>query len=224
MSGPDADSLLATVTASGRRALRDLDRLDQSTYRMIANLRTPHLDTALARLSDAADHSKLWLATAGVLAVAGGHRGRRAALTGIASVGLASALANLLVKGLLPRQRPDRAAAASPPARWVRMPASRSFPSGHTASAFAFASAVGSAVPPLSPALHTAAAAVGYSRIHTGVHYPGDVIIGALLGTMAATVVRQAANHLASDAGRSLGTGSGILRGVKRHGCRDGGR
>jgi undecaprenyl-diphosphatase len=189
------DSLFDTVARTGRRALRSLGSLDQSTYQVIADLRTPYLDTAFARLSDAADHSKLWLATAGIVATTGGRRGQKAALTGLASVGVASALANILVKGVLPRRRPDRAGAALPRARWVRMPASRSFPSGHSASAFAFAAAVGPAVPRLAPALYIAAVAVAYSRVHTGVHYPGDVIIGALLGTAAATVVRRAARH-----------------------------
>jgi undecaprenyl-diphosphatase len=72
------------------------------------------------------------------------------------------------------------------------MPTSKSFPSGHSASAFAFASAVGSALPPLSLPLHLVAAAVAYSRVHTGVHYPGDTVAGALLGTATAAVVRQA--------------------------------
>jgi len=79
-----------------------------------------------------------------------------------------------------------------PAERWVRMPMSGSFPSGHTASAFAFASAVGTAIPPLSLPLHVAAAAVAYSRIHTGVHYPGDTIAGALIGAAAASVARHA--------------------------------
>jgi membrane-associated phospholipid phosphatase len=93
----------------------------------------------------------------------------------------------------LPRRRPDRSAAAVPPDRWVRMPTSLSFPSGHSASAFAFATAVGAAVPPLSLPVHALAAAVAYSRVHTGVHYPGDAIAGALLGTAAAAAVRHTA-------------------------------
>jgi len=34
--------------------------------------------------------------------------------------------------------------------------------------------------------LHSLAALVGYSRVHTGVHYPGDVVAGALMGAMIA--------------------------------------
>jgi undecaprenyl-diphosphatase len=63
------------------------------------------------------------------------------------------------------------------------MPTSTSFPSGHSASAFAFATAVGSEVPALAVPLRALAAAVAYSRVHTGVHYPGDVVVGSLVGT-----------------------------------------
>jgi undecaprenyl-diphosphatase len=63
------------------------------------------------------------------------------------------------------------------------MPASTSFPSGHAASGFAFASAISRDQPWLGLALRFLAAAVAYSRVHTGVHYPGDVVAGALIGT-----------------------------------------
>ena len=55
------------------------------------------------------------------------------------------------------------------------MPTSTSFPSGHAASAFAFAYAVGRRIPALAVPIRLLAAGVAYSRVHTGVHYPGDV-------------------------------------------------
>jgi len=66
------------------------------------------------------------------------------------------------------------------------MPRSSSFPSGHAASAFAFATAAGSAQPGLSAPLRAVATLVGYSRVHTGVHYPADVLAGAFIGVSAA--------------------------------------
>lgn len=69
------------------------------------------------------------------------------------------------------------------------MPHSASFPSGHTASAVAFAAAVGPTLPVCAVPLGVLACAVGYSRVHTGVHYPGDVVAGAVLGTGAAALV-----------------------------------
>ena len=62
------------------------------------------------------------------------------------------------------------------------MPTSTSFPSGHAASGFAFAAAIGRDQPWLGLALRFLAAAVAYSRVHTGVHYPGDAVAGALIG------------------------------------------
>ena len=62
------------------------------------------------------------------------------------------------------------------------MPRSRSFPSGQTAAAFAFATGAGRVEPWVAPPLVVLAALVGYSRVHTGVHYPGDVIVGSLCG------------------------------------------
>ena len=169
--------------------LGELDQIDQAVYRVIVASPSPSLDLVLSRLSSAADHSKLWFAIAGALALKPG-RPRRAALVGVASIALASATANLVGKGLLRRARPDRAGVTVPAGRQVRMPGSTSFPSGHSASAFAFATAVGDELPLAWLPLHAAAAAVTYSRVHTGVHYPGDVLVGSLMGTGAAVVVR----------------------------------
>ena len=126
-------------------ALGELDQIDQAVYRAIAATPSPSLDLVLSRLSSAADHSKLWFAVAAALALKPG-RPRRAALVGVASIGLASATANLVGKGLLRRARPDRAGLNVPAGRKVKMPGSTSFPSGHSAFAFAFATAVGLAM------------------------------------------------------------------------------
>jgi membrane-associated phospholipid phosphatase len=94
-------------------------------------------------LSGAANHSKLWAGCAALLAAAGGRGGRRAAENGLDSIALTSAVVNLGLKPLGNQRRPDRAAAAVPVARYVTMPRSTSWPSGHSASAFAVATGVG---------------------------------------------------------------------------------
>lgn len=163
-------------------------RLDAAVYTAISDTPTPGLDHAFRGLSRAADHSKLWLASAGLLASAGGDRGRRAAVDGLASVALTATLVNVLLKPLGGRRRPDRSRYKVPFGRQVRMPHSRSFPSGHSASAFAFATGVARAAPQAAIPLSVAAALVAYSRIHTGVHYPSDVIAGSLTGVALAPV------------------------------------
>jgi membrane-associated phospholipid phosphatase len=165
-----------------REWFAEVDRLDRSVYEAIARTRTPLLDRAMRGLSRAADYSKLSLASSVALASAAGPDGRRAAARGIASVAVTATVVNALIKPLARRRRPDRVLALVPNARHVDMPGSRSFPSGHTAAAFAFATGAGRVLPWAGPPLAALAALVGYSRIHTGVHYPVDVIAGALCG------------------------------------------
>lgn len=165
-----------------RAWLADAERLDVAVYAAIADTPTPNLDRGLSRLSRAADRSKLSLAGAGALALAGGADGRRAAMTGLASLAVTSVIVNAGLKLAARRRRPDPDAHAVPGARRVRMPVTRSFPSGHSAAAFAFATGVGDVMPAAAIPLRALAVAVAYSRVHTGVHYPGDVIVGALSG------------------------------------------
>lgn len=168
------------------RTLAELSALDRALYRAVADTPTPSLDAGLRRLSNAANKSALWLGAAGVIAVAGGRKGRRAAADGLLSVAVASATANLGAKQLARRRRPDREGAEVTEDRHVHMPTSTSFPSGHSASAFAFAEGVSATLPWLGVPLRIAAATVAYSRVHTGVHYPGDVVAGSLIGMSAA--------------------------------------
>lgn len=65
-----------------------------------------------------------------------------------------------------------------------------SFPSGHTTAAFLFAGLASSFFPQLSWLWFSWATAVGLSRLLLGVHYPGDIVAGALLGAALAQLVR----------------------------------
>jgi undecaprenyl-diphosphatase len=172
--------------------LDDAERVDVAVYAAIAQTPTPALDRAMSRLSEAANYSRLSVASAALLAATGGESGRRAATQGLASVAVTSAVVNLLVKPLGRRRRPDRAAQETPVARHVSMPASSSFPSGHSAAAFAFATGVGRTMPHAAVPLRALAGLVAYSRVHTGVHYPGDVVIGSLIGSSLAQAASRA--------------------------------
>jgi membrane-associated phospholipid phosphatase len=163
--------------------LSEADAIDLAVYRAVADTPTPHLDVAMRRVSNAANYSRLSIAAAGLLATAGGARGRRAARSGLTAVVATSAFVNLVVKPLGRRRRPERTEQETESERAVRMPASRSFPSGHTAAAVAFASGVSRVWPAVGAPLQVLAALVGYSRVHTGVHYPGDVVAGAVIGS-----------------------------------------
>jgi undecaprenyl-diphosphatase len=169
-----------------RELLSEAKVIDTAVYGAIAAADTPQLDRGMRALSRAADHGKLWFGAAGALALFGGHRGRAAARRGLVSLGVASGVANLLGKPLTTRRRPERQELEELAARHVPMPRSSSFPSGHAASAFGFATGAGAALPAVSAPLRALATLVGYSRVHTGVHYPADVVAGAFLGVSAA--------------------------------------
>jgi undecaprenyl-diphosphatase len=175
--------------------LEDAERIDAALYAAVARTPSPSLDLGMARLSNAANFSGIWIASAAALATWGGERGRHAAKLGLASIAVASAVVNIGMKPLGRRRRPARAAANVPVARHVKMPTSTSFPSGHSASAFAFVTGVGHVHPQAAVVLRGLAGLVAYSRIHTGVHYPGDVVAGGLTGT----ALGQLASHFLAD-------------------------
>ncbi len=182
--------------------LHQLGAIDRAVYAAVASVPAPALDAAMRRLSNAADHSRLWLAIAGAIALTG-PAGRRAAGRGVLAIGVTSALVNLGVKTLSGRRRPDRAGAGVPGARHVPMPSSTSFPSGHSAAAFAFATAVSRDSPWLAVAIWFLAGSVAYSRVHTGVHYPGDTVVGALIGAGAGQAVSSLFDRVLHDRGGS---------------------
>ncbi|MFJ5533001.1 bifunctional phosphatase PAP2/diacylglycerol kinase family protein [Streptomyces sp. NPDC093261] len=167
--------------------MRFLGELDQRLFIRVATARLPGADPALTRLSRSADHGRLWLGTAAGLATLGGHTGRRAALRGAGSLVLASLTVNTVVKWSARRPRP----LLDPVPRirhLTRQPRTTSFPSGHSASAAAFATGVALESARYGALVAPVAAAVAFSRVYVGVHYPGDVLAGTVIGVGAAVL------------------------------------
>jgi len=146
------------------------------------------VDKALRLLTKSANHGLLWMGIAAV-GVLAGKRSRRAGLRGVASLSAASFVSNTVIKPLIGRRRPDpeRTMLAR---RIHRMPWTSSFPSGHAASAAAFAAGATMELPMAGPILVPLAAAVAYSRVHVGVHYRSDVWAGAAIGLTCAVIGR----------------------------------
>jgi len=174
------------------RILAALDAWDRRLFNRLTRRERGVVDAGLKRLSNSANRSVLWFAIAAAIAILGGRRGRRAALRGVISIAITSTLVNLPLKYLARRDRPPMRPGDRPLP--VSLPGSFSFPSGHSASAFAFATGVAIEEPRLLAPILPLAAGVAYSRVHLRVHYPLDVLagvtIGAAMGLASEPVVR----------------------------------
>ncbi|MDQ3962823.1 MAG: phosphatase PAP2 family protein, partial [Actinomycetota bacterium] len=165
-----------------RPHLGRIQEVDLALFRKVAAFHSPFLDRWMPRLTHAADNSHLWMVLAGGLYLSGKASARRAALRGLLSLAATSAAVNLPIKYLYKRQRPD-IDIVPVIRRMRRLPVTTSFPSGHSASAFAFTTGVALELPVVGIPLYGLASAVAASRVYTGAHYPGDVLAGAAIGS-----------------------------------------
>jgi diacylglycerol kinase family enzyme/membrane-associated phospholipid phosphatase len=173
---------MAASRSPRRRRLSLPVRIERADERVAARINArktgPAVDGFWRWLTHFANHGKLWFVVAAALVASGKYR---AAYRGLISLGAASAVANLVGKQIVGGDRP--ALTSIPISRRLhRSPTSPSFPSGHTASAFAFATGAALESPKAGAAIAPLAAAVGYSRLHTGAHWFSDVAGGALIG------------------------------------------
>jgi len=106
----------------------------------------------------------------------------------VAADGIADLLARA-IKSVVDVQRP--AFRYAEPKALVHVPHDHSFPSGHAATSFACATTLALAFPRLAAPLYLLAAAIAYSRVYVGVHYPLDVLGGAVLGIAVAIALRR---------------------------------
>jgi undecaprenyl-diphosphatase len=141
------------------------------------------------------DHVFVWLSRIGTLglvwigiglALALLRRRPTLALLVLAADGIADLFARA-IKGVVDVERP--AFRYAEPKALVPVPKDHSFPSGHAATSFACATVLALAFPRLAAPLYVLAAAIAFSRVYVGVHYPLDVLGGAVLGIAVATAL-----------------------------------
>ncbi|MGK5110470.1 bifunctional phosphatase PAP2/diacylglycerol kinase family protein [Geodermatophilus sp. CPCC 205506] len=169
--------------------MRSARHWDARLHSLVGGLPTSRAaDTWLRRLTTTADHGKLWFVVAALLLTRRGSL-RRGAIRGLGSLAMSSSLVNAVLKRVFGRRRPDLG--SHPVQRLLhRSLTTHSFPSGHSASAAAFVTGVALEAPVAGAALAPVGLAVGYSRVHVGVHYPGDVVAGLAVGAAVAMGTR----------------------------------
>jgi membrane-associated phospholipid phosphatase len=166
------------------RALRvALNALDLAVYRRVRSFADrPEIVRWMRRYSRLGEHGAVWLAVGACGATLDGpRRGRWLRATGC--VGSAY-LVSTSIKVAIGRRRP----VVDDLPHLMATPTGLSFPSSHSTSSFAAAQAFGRLMP-RTPLLG-AAAAMAFSRLCLGVHYPSDVAAGAALGTVIGTLGR----------------------------------
>ena len=154
-------------------------RLDFAAFQWLRTHHTPLLDVLMAGLSDIARGGVIWIALAVLIAFL--YRSRWPGVVHVLlAIGLAFLLTDHIAKPFFNRSRPFESYADS--RVYGFRPTTRSFPSGHAASAIAGVCALVSMAPEARGIFWAFALLVAFSRVYLGVHYPADVFAGAVLG------------------------------------------
>ena len=175
---------LATWWAHARRRF---GATDTAVYLAINRLEGGRfVDRVMSFSSRILDWGELWILVTLLAAQNDSARFGRLPLQVIPPLWATMLTVNFPIKSLFKRRRPflvhERARLIG------RRPKDSSFPSGHTAAAFAGATLLGVAIPSLAPLFWIFAVLVGFSRVYQGVHFPADVVVGAVVGTFLASV------------------------------------
>lgn len=192
MTGSGSRALFA-VTCTKRNGGQDMQPLWQIEGQFLLwiqhTIRQDWLTPIMRIITMFGDYGAFWIATCIVLLCVPKTR-KKAGIPASCSLALNGILTNLWLKRMVARVRP-----------YVRfqeltvlttIPKNTSFPSGHTAASFAVAAAIYMAGYRKSGRfLYLLATLIGLSRLYLGVHYPTDVIAGAIVGLFSAWIIRK---------------------------------
>jgi undecaprenyl-diphosphatase len=166
--------------------LGSITSVDRHVLTWIVDHRVSFLNPPLVGVTHAATGGTIWVALAVLIAWQTRRPILPAGILAAVCVWRADGISHLL-KATTNRPRPY---VAMPHLHTlISRPTSESFPSSHATTAFAGAVVLSFLLPRLWPLFLAAAALVAFSRLYTGVHYPTDVIAGAAIGALFATVV-----------------------------------
>lgn len=165
-----------------------VETIDFGILNFIANLRCDVLDKVFAFITHLGDAGALWIAVAIVMLCF--KKYRKCGIVILVSLAVCAILTSGVIKPLVGRLRPFQIMSVEP---YIAAPGGYSFPSGHASSSFAAAFSIFMCHKKEGVAALAAAALVAFSRLYFYVHFPTDVITGAVLGILCAFAVTSAA-------------------------------
>ena len=169
------ETLIGTFSRLAARALK----LDESILLSLQKWRTPSRTRVMTMITHLGDGGAVWFGLAGILLL--GKKTRRAGVATIRALASSFVLVNLLLKNLVSRLRPYETVEGL--RLLIRRVKDFSVPSGHSSSSVAAAVAMSKALPKwLRPFPKLLAGLIGFSRIYVGIHFPSDVLCGAIAG------------------------------------------
>jgi undecaprenyl-diphosphatase len=159
--------------------LEAIGKHDFAVFQWLRLLHSPHLDTLMAGVSDIAAGARIWIVLT-VLIVALQRSRWPAAIQVLLAIGLTIMVTEMAAKPFVQRSRPFEY--SSDTRVYGRRPPTSSFPSGHAANAAAAAYTLSRLAPEARAIFWILAVLIAFSRVYLGVHYPGDIVFGVLLG------------------------------------------
>ncbi|ACA46553.1 phosphatase PAP2 family protein [Clostridium botulinum] len=151
-------------------------------HKSIAN---DFLDKIMIFITSIGNLGLIWIAISVLLLIS--KKYRRVGMLCTASLILSSLIGEVVLKNLVQRGRPFTAIEGIN--LLIKAPKSFSFPSGHTASSFAVAIVIGRKIKSFKLPIYILAFAIAFSRLYLYVHYPSDVLVGALIGIISANII-----------------------------------
>jgi undecaprenyl-diphosphatase len=163
--------------------MQTLSRWDHRLFQAITNVpRVALIDGIMILFSMIGIGGSIWFGLAGLVVWATSPSGLRNSLIIVLALLATIVINDLLLKPLRMRPRPFDTETIA--VVGGRRPSSYSFPSGHAALSAAGAVTMGYTLPAFAPVWWLLALMIGFSRIHLGVHYPSDVVVGFILGSL----------------------------------------
>ncbi len=144
------------------------------------NLANPFLDKFFVFLTDVHNWYLLYITLWGVIFFKGGRKGKIAAVTALLVITASDQISSSLLKNMIGRVRPCNA--LENVRLLVGCTGSYSMPSSHAVNNFAIATFFSLIYNEYKYVLFTIASLVAFSRPYVGVHYPSDILVGALIG------------------------------------------